>query len=271
MMTGARAAGIFWAKLVFLGIVVVTGFIWAPVRPLRAYGVLLAVIFLTDYLRGVIGGGLVWRHWFDDSEAGFGRQMLGIQVLRVAAAGAMIGVLSMMGYRFRDFFLVKGDVNAPATPVNWLGINKPVGWTRLGLISALCIGLGTLTFLIPGMSASLSAAGRALPLLPLLVLLAAMNAFSEEVMFRGALLAPLLSAAGRRQAVLLTAVFFGVGHYYGVPYGVVGVIMAGFLGWFLGKCMVETRGFVWPWFIHFVQDVLIFFAMAVGAAAASGH
>ena len=42
-------------------------------------------------------------------------------------------------------------------------------------------------------------------------------------------------------------------------------------GWYLGKCMVETRGFLWPWFIHLVQDVLIFFVMTVGDVAASGH
>ncbi|MGO8837813.1 MAG: CPBP family intramembrane glutamic endopeptidase [Limisphaerales bacterium] len=271
MVTGLGAAWMLPAKLAFLGVVVVTGFVWAPVHPLRGYGVLLAMIFLTDYLRGVVGGGALWQHWFGGGSAGFGRQMFGIQVLRVAAASVMIGVLSLLGYRFRDFFLVKGDLNAPATPVCWLGMNKPVGWTRLGLISAGCISLGTLTFLLLGMAPSVAGIVHALPMLPVVVALAAMNAFAEELMFRGALLASLLSAVGRRQAVLLTAAFFGIAHYYGVPNGIVGVVMSGFLGWFLGKCMVETRGFVWPWFIHFVQDVLIFFVMAVGAAAAGGH
>jgi uncharacterized protein len=46
--------------------------------------------------------------------------------------------------------------------------------------------------------------------------------------------------------------------------------MAGFLGWFLGKAMVETRGLFWPWFIHFVHDVLIFSFMAVGSVMAGG-
>jgi hypothetical protein len=35
--------------------------------------------------------------------------------------------------------------------------------------------------------------------------------------------------------------------------------------------MVETRGFLWPWFIHLVQDVLISFVMTIGDVAASGH
>ena len=59
---------------------------------------------------------------------------------------------------------------------------------------------------------------------------------------------------GEAEAGLL----LGEGHYYGVPYGVVGVLLAGFLGWFLGKSMQETGGFVWAWLIHFLQDVIIF-------------
>jgi len=62
----------------------------------------------------------------------------------------------------------------------------------------------------------------------------------------------------------------GIGHYFGVPYGVVGVIMASFLGWMLGKAMLETRGFFWAWLIHFVQDVLIFTFMAAGSITPGG-
>lgn len=68
-----------------------------------------------------------------------------------------------------------------------------------------------------------------------------------------------------RQALLLTSVFFGLAHYYGVPYGILGVVMSTFLGWILGKAMLETRGFFWAWFIHFCQNVAIFSFMASGA------
>ena len=30
-------------------------------------------------------------------------------------------------------------------------------------------------------------------------------------------------------------------------------------------------GFLWPWFIQFLQDVLILFVMTIGDVAASGH
>jgi len=38
----------------------------------------------------------------------------------------------------------------------------------------------------------------------------------------------------------------------------VGIQVAGIVGWFLAKLMLETRGFFWAWAIHFVQDLIIF-------------
>jgi hypothetical protein len=46
--------------------------------------------------------------------------------------------------------------------------------------------------------------------------------------------------------------------------------MATFLGWILGKSMLETRGFWWAWFIHFLQDVMIFMFLAIGSITAGG-
>ena len=36
-----------------------------------------------------------------------------------------------------------------------------------------------------------------------------------------------------------------------------------FMGWLLGKAMVETRGLFWAWWIHFLSDVVIFTFLAV--------
>jgi membrane protease YdiL (CAAX protease family) len=102
------------------------------------------------------------------------------------------------------------------------------------------------------------------------LVLSSLNAFNEELVYRSSLLAPLVRAVGNRQAHLLTTVLFGIAHYYGVPYGVGGVILAGFMGWFLGKAMLETRGFVWPWLIHVVADVWIFYFVLAGSVTPGG-
>jgi hypothetical protein len=84
------------------------------------------------------------------------------------------------------------------------------------------------------------------------------------------LLAALAPAFGKEDALLLSAALFGIQHYYGVPYGIAGILMAGILGWLLGKSMLETKGFAWAWLIHFAQDVLIFTFMAVSSIIAGG-
>lgn len=83
---------------------------------------------------------------------------------------------------------------------------------------------------------------KVIPLMPAVLLFAMMNSFSEEISYRASELAVLKGVISNPQALLLTAVFFGIGHYYGVPYGVIGVVMAGVLGWLLGKSMLETKG-----------------------------
>ena len=94
---------------------------------------------------------------------------------------------------------------------------------------------------------------------------ATLNAASEEFQFRSVLLAHLRGVFRPLEMALLTAVFFGLGHYYGQPSGPLGVLMAGFAGWIWARSMIETRGGVWAFLIHFVQDIVIFAFLAVGA------
>ena len=88
--------------------------------------------------------------------------------------------------------------------------------------------------------------------------------------YRAPQLGALTPAVGGAQALLMTAAYFGIGHFYGVPYGVLGVLMAGLLGWLLGRSMLETKGMFWAWAIHFVMDVVIFTFMAAGSVTPGG-
>jgi len=148
--------------------------------------------------------------------------------------------------------------------VRWLGIRQGESWRTFGWIFALAAGLGVLIPTALGLRLSAEVLLRALPLLPAVLLFAAVNAFTEEVYFRASFLATLPDVIGRGHALLMTAVFFGLAHYLGgSPPGVVGVAMTGFLAFLLGKAMLETRGMLWAWFIHFVPDVVIFASYAV--------
>ena len=82
-------------------------------------------------------------------------------------------------------------------------------------------------------------------------------------MFRAAPLSALLPVVGPRHAIWLTAIWFGLGHYYGgTPSGPFGFVQAGLLGLLLGKAMLDTRGMGWPWIFHVVLDAIIYFFVA---------
>lgn len=88
---------------------------------------------------------------------------------------------------------------------------------------------------------------------------AAMNAFTEEVIFRLSYVTMGANeTSSKRYGVIMGSIVFGTIHYWGVmPNGILGVIMSLFLGYFLTKSMQETKGFFWAFMIHFMLDIVI--------------
>jgi membrane protease YdiL (CAAX protease family) len=269
-LTGTIPNWLVWAKPAAVAALIGTTLVWKQVRPLRNFFLILLALYGAEQLPVVLETTTSWRAWFGGTDASFARSMAGTQLGRLLVSLAMIVALLVLGYRRADFFLTKGQLDAPIEPVRWLGFPKPEPWTRFGAMWSGFIALGLLAFLLAFGHPSWATFVVAAPLLPAVALFAAMNAFSEEMTYRAPLLAGLEPVLGARQAVSIAALFFGIGHYFGVPYGIIGVAMASFLGWLLGKAMVETRGFFWAWSIHFVQDILIFAFMAAGSIRPGG-
>lgn len=257
-------------KVGLLLVFIALGFVWKTAQPLRPYFALFLVLYLADAFSIWLGETPAWSSLFANSGTAFSQQMLNSQLLRLGVAFIMIAALWLIYRRRTAFFLSTGELNAPAQPVRWLGMDKPIGWRRFGLLLAFCITLGTLAFLFISGQPTTSMLTHALQMMPFIVLISAMNAFSEEVTYRASLLAPLYNVVGKSQALLLTAALFGLWHFYGVPYGVIGVVMAAVLGWLLGKSMLETKGIFWAWFIHFWQDVAIFTFLTAGSILPGG-
>ena len=96
-------------------------------------------------------------------------------------------------------------------------------------------------------------------------MIASLNAFNEEFTLRAA---PWVSSLMLyvKKTLLITTVFFALGHYFGVPNGIIGVILSGFLGWFIGKSILETHVIFLAWLAHSIPDLVIFsfFLMSAG-------
>jgi membrane protease YdiL (CAAX protease family) len=266
------------ASLAVVLVALALTFFWRAIRPLREYFMVFIVLFVTEWFFYDWMGNLPAINPFMDSKDFF-PSLLATQVLRMGVSLVMVGALMVIKKKRSAFYLVKGDLDAIAEPMPPL-MKQPSSWRSLGRELSLYISLGTLSFLLIAAFPSLSAQfksgglgsllGQVLVLMPFVLLMAAMNAFSEELTYKASFLSVLNDPVGKRQALLLMAAFFGLGHFYGIPYGVIGVLMAAFLGWLLGKSMLETKGFFWAWFIHFLQDVLIFSFLAIGSVTPGG-
>jgi hypothetical protein len=183
-------------------------------------------------------------------------------------SGILLLGFTLIGSRItrRDLFLSRGNLSAPAQPIPFLGLRKPIPWTVFGPALLVVFGVALPLFLYFTVYPDFTDRGRILRYLPWILLVAALNAANEEFQFRSVLLAHLRNVVSPAEGVLLTAVLFGLGHYYGQPSGPLGVVMAGIAGWFWARSMIETRGFVWAFFIHMVQDIVILSFLAVATA-----
>ena len=257
--------GLQLAQVLLVASLLVFTWVWPAVRPLRGYlAVLMAIQLVTSYLHPFMAESAVWRGWFSVQGGPWLLDTFADRLVKVGEALLVIAVVLFgLGSSRRAVFLARGQLDAPARRVRWLGMRADQPWTRFGVKLALILGgiFGVaLGFMLPP---SLAGFGRLLPLLPLALLVAAMNALYEEVLFRAAPLSQLWTVVGGRQAILITSAYFGLGHFSGsIPSGPVGVLQAGFLGWILSKSMLETRGLAWPWFLHFILDAVIFCFLA---------
>lgn len=154
-----------------------------------------------------------------------------------------------------------GEVDASCEPVKWLDIKSTDRWGKVGTTFVVIVSLATAAFVYFNVARGQSIAPENARLLPFLLLLAAMNAFTEEAITRLSVVTALDGVVPRHVVYIVSALIFGVPHFFGVPGGVLGSLMAGFLGWLLARSIAETSGMFWAWFIHFLQDVLIFGAL----------
>jgi membrane protease YdiL (CAAX protease family) len=261
---GSIPTWIFWAKAGFLAVFLGLTLLIRAIRPLWQYALIFLTLFLALGLTDLVRSTAWFQGNFNYAGISFFTGYAAIFVLDILVALAVLVVLWLVKRDRKTFFFVKGQMDAPVERVVWLGIKGGESWKVIGWFFAGGAALGVAIPTIFGIAPSVETLMWALPLLPAALLLAAVNAFTEEAYYRCSLLSTLYKIIGKTHTLLLTVVFFGLGHWlYGSPPGLLGFLMVGFLAWLLGKSMLETKGFLWPWIIHFIPDVVIFFSYAL--------
>jgi membrane protease YdiL (CAAX protease family) len=231
-------------------------------HPIGRFVLAVAALRLCWYIIAPkLGATAMVQSW--SASVDWGARLLIARTLPLIGAGLMIFTLVGDGLSRRDAYLQFGNLSARAEPIPWLGISKALRWTIFGPILLAVFGIALPLFLYFTVRPNFAQAHRVLYFLPWILATAALNAANEEFQFRCVLLAHLRKVVVPGEAMLLTAVLFGIGHYYGQPSGPIGVVMAGFAGWAWAKSMIETRGFGWAFMIHVVQDIVIFSFLAM--------
>jgi membrane protease YdiL (CAAX protease family) len=236
-----------WALFAALLCTAMIPFVWTAARPLRTYaGMLVLLVLLAVFFWNGLPTWMSWQAWFPNP---FGYAAAFItQMPKVVAAFVMMAVLALLGYRRQEFFVSSG-----AHGKLWIGS---------GVVAALVMGL-TMVVYLQTTAADAKGASGAIRYLPLALVLAAMNSFAEEMLYRGVLFGPLLHQVTANQAISMTAVLFGIAHYHGTPSGFPGMGLTFIAGWVFGLAMVETRSILLPWLLHFVPDAVIFVTSAL--------
>ena len=244
--TGALSMlhGILFAALLCVALI---PFLWKAVRPLRTYaGMLVLQTLLAVFFWNGLPTWMSRQAWFPNP-SGYAAAFI-TQSPKVVAAFVMIGALASLGFKRQEFFLSSGAHGKL--------------WTGSGIVAAVAMGFTMLVYLQTTTVAARGAAG-AVGYLPLALVLAAMNSFAEEMLYRGALFGALLRQVTANQAILMTAVLFGIAHYHGTPSGFPGMGLTFIAGWVFGLAMVETRSILLPWFLHFIPDAVIYVTSAL--------
>lgn len=181
--------------------------------------------------------------------------------LKFFSALCMLGLLIRLYPNDNASCVAFGNMKTKASAIHWLGIkDHEISWGRLSLISGVLISFGTMLLTWITVIGQLPAfrVGHWVEVLPMIVVLSVLNAFSEGVIYRLAILEPLIRYVPKDKIIMLSALIFGSYHYYGAPGGPIGVLMSSILGWYLARSMYETRGMLSSWIIHAMQDFVIF-------------
>jgi len=234
------------------------------VKPIRGY-ILAVIAFSVGYLfiLPYVFMSEPWLNWVD--QVSWGAAIVAMNILDHVSMVPLIALtLIGSGLGLRDLSLLCGDPRAIANPTPLLpGLKEPNQWHRVArqflpfFVITLSIVIGI------QIRPDWNQISKALIFLPAIVLASAINAYAEEFEFRSVFLVRLESVLGPQQAILITTALFGLLHYFGAPSGPFGVVLSGFLGWVAAKSMIETRGIVWAFSLHFLADFIIYFFAAM--------
>ena len=215
----------------------------------------IALVFVSNWTNGIV--------IFDNLSNAINKQIV---YQTITLFGTSLFLFVLWWFKRSEFleYFRKGNIFAKIIPEPIVGIKpKPnENWFHFGRnISIIISAVTAVIIYFQVIRETEISINRILTVLPFSIVFALSNSFVEESITRLGVVVVLKDKLTDKTIPLISALIFGTVHYWGNPGGFSGVILAGFLGWFLAKSILETKGIFWAWLIHFLQDVIIFSAL----------
>jgi uncharacterized protein len=222
-----------------------------------------APIFLTVFfsLLLLLAGNYSRKMGLVVSNSNYINSQINYQIILLIIAGiSLLATYQLNEAGFLDNFSF-GKITSPGNELKIFGIKQGDSWLKTGL--SLCVVITSVTalfmfFQLRKVSVDWSTLQTGIAWI---VLFSLTNSFCEEMIYRIGLVSPLKGILAPGSIILISATIFGLAHANGMPNGILGMALAGVLGYVLAKSVLETQGFFWAWVIHFLQDVVIFGAV----------
>jgi membrane protease YdiL (CAAX protease family) len=150
------------------------------------------------------------------------------------------------------------SLNTNATSNRLLWINKTDKWLKVWLTFSIVITIITAYFVITNYNNAENINLLDIFLAFLISIpLAIINSFNEEIITRWAIVEWFSNIKNKNIAPIVSAIIFGIPHYFWIPWWIIWVIMAWFLWYFLAISIQDTKGIWWAFIIHLLQDLVI--------------
>jgi membrane protease YdiL (CAAX protease family) len=187
-------------------------------------------------------------------------------ILLIIAVFSLLATYQLNESVFLEYFSF-GKIISPGNELKIFGIKQGDSWLKTGL--SLCVVITSVTalfmfFQLKRFSVDWSVLRSGIFWI---LLFSLTNSFSEEMIYRIGLISPLKGLLAPESIFLISAIIFGLAHAKGVPNGILGMSLAGVLGYVLAKSVFETQGFFWAWIIHFLQDIVIIGSVSLMSGA----
>jgi len=220
--------------------------------------IFLPIIVVAIFTIAMLSSGLIIKRvGFTPTNNAFINGQISYQLILIVITVISLVVTYLINKENFISYFSMGQIDAVGDELKYFGINKGDSWVKTGLSLSFVITSVTALFMyfqLKNIDIDWTILRTGIFWI---LLFALINSFGEEMIFRLGIIVPLKGLLSTNTILIISAVIFGLAHINGMPTGIIGMTIAGVLGFILAKSVIETEGFFWAWLIHFLQDVVI--------------